>query len=145
VERSKNMKIIFLDIDGVVINRAACMKGFKKVDEDCVKRLNRITDETGALIVLSSCWRLGRTIPEIREMLKLWGITGKVLDRTRNLNAERGLEIDDWLDSCPREVEKFVILDDDTDMAHLRPHLVKTNFVNGLTEREAKEVLKKLK
>lgn len=58
-------------------------------------------------------------------------------------DAERGLEIQAWLD---RDGYKgvFVIVDDDSDMAHLMPHLVKTDNNVGLTEERAGEIIKRL-
>ena len=64
------MKVIFLDIDGVLnthesattlresfVERGADLMGFNRFDKNCVARVNRITDETGAKIVISSSWR----------------------------------------------------------------------------------------
>ena len=60
------MKIIFLDIDGVLCTAKSVgllktnIDGrlAKQFDPDCVVRLNHITDATGAQIVISSSWRL---------------------------------------------------------------------------------------
>ena len=75
------MNVIFLDIDGVIItHKYRCMRP----DEACVEQLNAITKKTKAMIVVSSCWRLGRTLIELRELLHSWGIAGVILDRTAN-------------------------------------------------------------
>lgn len=47
------MKIIFLDIDGVLNYE----NSKSKVEEEKVKLLKEIVDKTGAEIVLSSDWR----------------------------------------------------------------------------------------
>ena len=135
------MKLIFLDIDGVLITLKTC-KHFGVVDPECVQQLNRITDVTGAKIVLSSCWRIGWTIHHIREKLKEWGVTGEVISKTPvDWKKERGEEIQQWLDeyyldnSNIEPIESIVIIDDDRDMAHMLPYLVHTTFTWGLTEQ----------
>lgn len=145
------MKLIFLDIDGVLINRAACMRGFGLVDPDCVAQLNRVIAETGAYLVMSSTWRMGKNIAEIKDQLLKWGVIGKLLDKTPYfMDKDRGDEIQAWLtnhadirgDIMP--VEKFVILDDDRDMCHLLPFLIKSTMEHGLTEELANQAIVRL-
>jgi hypothetical protein len=50
-------KIIFLDIDGV-LNAGCDDEPF--IFSECAQRLNRIIQETGAQVVLSSAWRKPR-------------------------------------------------------------------------------------
>jgi len=57
------MLVVFLDFDGV-INRGA-----GRWVKHMVELLNRITDETGAVIVVHSTWRWGRTLAKIRHIL----------------------------------------------------------------------------
>ena len=142
------MKLIFLDIDGVLINRAACMEGFGIPDAGCVAELNKLIEDTDAAIVVSSCWRLGKTVIELRELLGKWGVRARVIDKTPNhIDGVRGGEIQEWLTEYrkSRWVDSFVILDDDQDMGELLPRLVQTNFETGLTAADcakAKELLK---
>ena len=141
------MKIIFLDVDGVLINRAACRAGFGKVDPVCIAVLNKLLADSGAFIVVSSCWRMGKTVLELRDLFNDWGVTpGRILDRTGRSNDVRGVEIQEWLDQREKhrgDVESFVIVDDDSDMAHLLHRHVKTSMATGLTEEHA-ELVKKL-
>jgi hypothetical protein len=68
------MKIIFLDIDGVIATTSCYGIGRKnkwnsyKFDEKCVAILNFILQETGAEIILSSDWRKHYTLQEMREI-----------------------------------------------------------------------------
>lgn len=154
------MKLIFLDVDGVLINLSCYGNGqtsdvYTRADARCVAALNRITDETGARIVVSSVWRLGG-LKRIRDILRAWGVTGKVIACTPDLAhkpngsalyvaVERGDEIQAWLDSFKRStVESFVIIDDDADMKHLLPRLVQTEFANGLTAAHAQSAIEML-
>jgi len=148
------MKILFLDVDGVLINRKVLMakhaaakltpdvRVFDYPDSVCVKLVNEILEKTGAKIVVSSCWRIGRTTEELVTLFESWGITpGAVIDRTiNNWDWVRGQEIQEWLDRHP-EVESFVIVDDDSDMAHLLPRLVKTKFEPGLQRVDADKAI----
>ena len=128
--------VVFLDVDGVLITTASR----SAPDPRCVAELNRITDVTGAGIVVSSS-RRGAGVSSIARILRGWGVTGRIVgvtpDRSRSrgplyIASPRGLEIQAWLDAHP-EVTAFVILDDEADMAHLAAHLVQTDYAFGLT------------
>lgn len=134
------MRIIFLDIDGVMNHQLWFesilgkpeFKREKKNDYRryfstfAVKLLNNLTDETGAKIVVSSSWRNGRTVAQLRKMFRDNGITGKVIDKTPYLSYEgysssvpRGCEIHAWLEINKKKFGdsvKYVIFDDDSDM-----------------------------
>jgi Swiss Army Knife RNA repair-like protein len=144
----KASKVIFLDIDGVLVTLGSIKRGrsglHAEPEPSCVEALNSILDSTGAKIVVSSTWRFGG-IAQIRQILKRWGVRAKVIGLTPNLTRQlgavwvsstRGDEIRLWLASHP-EVEKFVILDDDGDMNGLSNRLVQTEFTNGLTSEHA--------
>jgi hypothetical protein len=144
------MRIIFLDFDGVLVNRQSFLtrnalyergsRQQEKADPPCVNALNRIIRETGAYIVVSSSWRLGTPLCELETLLLDWGVRGVVLDKTPVYPSKtRGFEIEGWLQTCA--ATNFVILDDDTDMGALLPRLVKTSFKTGLTEADADKAI----
>lgn len=130
-------KIIFLDIDGVLVNRRSLKErsGIKSVaDENCVFSLNEIIKLTSAKIVISSAWRFCG-LEEMKLILKYWGVIADVVDITPCLydklgNDNRALEIQKWLDDNPTKA--FVIIDDIQDMSHLNKYLVRTKFEEGL-------------
>jgi hypothetical protein len=145
------MKILFLDIDGVLNSRTYLMVCYKqgmvpddKIDPDAVKRLNQITDATGASIVVSSTWRLPyvwhNNVADLRKLLKKVGITATILGATPDHQRShgRGGEIQDWMDNCGQQIDSFVILDDDNDMGKLDKFLVKTTFTDGLQDVHVK-------
>lgn len=131
---------LFLDIDGVLVNRNSLRKasGLKATaDPACVAELNRITDATGAKIVVSSTWRRGGR-KFVMEKLRLWGVSGRIIGCTPILNAvDRGDEIQAYIDASTRPIGSFVILDDDSDAFHLSGRLVQTAFESGLTLADA--------
>lgn len=75
------MRIVFLDFDGPIIpimshtNHRVSGKGTQAWSA-CVLALNRITETTGARIVVSSTWRWDG-FEKTNERLKDWGVTGK--------------------------------------------------------------------
>ena len=139
------MKIIFLDIDGVlnVISQGHDEYG-SIFHSHFVDNLKHIIDQTNAKIVISSSWRKNGLIA-MQEMWKHRNLPGEVIDVTPSLYLQKGGSIQFWNDklsqhptpkihgySIPRgcEIEywinneefnhdgklKYVILDDDTDM-----------------------------
>lgn len=128
------MRIIFLDVDGV-LNTAASFerRHGDVVDPACVARFNRLIDETGARVVLSSTWRLARGF---RTVLRDLGVRANIVDRTPYFTdgRRRGHEIAAWLAANPG-VTSYVILDDEDDMLPGQP-LVRTRLADGLTDAD---------
>jgi hypothetical protein len=118
-----------------------------------VERLNEITRATGAVIVVSSTWRICNEAEFARliDYLKQEGVEAEIIGRTPRVPSRRtaeghearGIEIQDWLDENP--VDKFVILDDDSDMEHLMPYLVHTTWNDGISEENVAEAIALLK
>lgn len=145
-------RILFLDIDGVLVNRRSLMiaSGLKAdADIDCVVQLNRITDATGALIVVSSTWRM-QGIRYVTERLRRWGVSGEIIGCTPvKRQVDRGDEIQAFLDDKKwkargAEIESIAIIDDDSDMAHLSDRLIRTEFRHGLRPAEADAAIEML-
>ncbi len=138
------MKVIFLDIDGVLCTQEEIY--YKKKDKkytavmqcidgrwllnfntEAVRCLNHITDKTNAKLVISSCWR-NRGIEILRKHFSQQGVTGELFDVTGKHQESRGEEIETWLKNH-RDCEKFIILDDESDMEPpISEFLVKTNW-----------------
>jgi hypothetical protein len=145
------VKVIFLDIDGVLNNLESLRFPRTKVDSSkhsysaphpsCINALNHITSLTGARIVISSTWR-GIGLGVLRAIFHQWGIVAVTVGRTPDLgfDHERGDEIASWLSEHP-EVESFLILDDGDDMGQLRHRLVQTNYEIGLTTGDAERAI----
>lgn len=132
------MKVVFLDFDGVLNSRETTPEF--GLDETLIARLNRLLAHTGAKVVISSSWRRCHSLEYCIATLENAGFKGEVLGATPEREREwgspstpRGFEIQDWLHANP-EVEAFVILDDEGDMEHLLPFLVRTSMVSGLQD-----------
>lgn len=151
------MKIIFLDIDGVLNNTKYVLDLIenKKItqgncnifhifDPICVDNLANVVKKTGAQIVLSSTWRGSYKKGDMDKVtIDYWLNTFRIplpIDITPYLGSKRGYEIQSWLDNHP-DVENFVILDDDTDMVHLMNKLAHCKNEEGLTKAVANEAI----
>ena len=139
------MKVLFLDIDGVV-NCAKTVQrygGVIGIDPYMALLVGRIVEATGAKIVLSSSWRhwpQGRE--EIRKRVMPFIDTTSI--KGVYLPTYRGLEILEWLNRHP-EVERYAILDDDSDFhPSQQSHFFKTEWNTGLTDLIADQVIKHL-
>lgn len=156
------MRIVFLDFDGPIIplmsHKPTRRSEMEKAWPPCIAALNRITDTTGAKIVVSSTWRADG-ITKTKDRLTAWGATAPVIGLTPHLREQaagslicvqkpRGLEIASFIESYEKrgrgKVESFVILDDDADMEHLLPFLIQTPFDVGLTEADADKAIEML-
>lgn len=136
------MKVIMLDIDGVLNCKSSNWKRKWPLDWFKAILVNHIRIQTGAKIVLSSSWR---SSPEgVKRIKKKIGV--KIYDKTPNLTEtyNRGNEIQAWLDQHP-EVTKYAILDDDKDfLPEQMNSFFQTTFEEGLTEELAAKIIKYL-
>ena len=152
------MKVIFLDIDGVLNGegtRARCC-GYMGIDNDKAKRLADIVKATGAKVVLISTWKQTwrKTEKKYQGFLanyldrKMKEVGVSIYDKTRDTDGKiyfsRGEGILDYLNR--EKVENYVILDDgqaDYDSCGLTDNYVKTNFYTGaLTDELAQKAIK---
>lgn len=152
------MKIIFLDVDGVLnfeSTEARSPTGVFGVASQPLVHLRSIVKATGAFIVLSSTWRrewdreeegCGVDAKYLVRRLKREGL--HIMDKTvgNGRGCTRGAEIREWLDRH-KGVESWVVIDDevfdDYKENGILPHLVQTNFyTDGLNERLAGEAIK---
>ena len=82
------MKVVFLDVDGVLNASRRVIEGtqgFELKDwvlPKAVEHLNRITDATGASLVISSTWRIGKMLSDLRGMFKGVGCNAPVIGKT---------------------------------------------------------------
>lgn len=132
-------RLVFLDFDGVLNHYSAVIIALAEgrslaIDRACVARLNRLVAAAEAEVVISSTWRLHHSLAELRDILEKHGFRGRVVDVTPVYEGEpRGHEIEAWLEQyAPRA--RFVILDDNADMASLSPRLIQTSLDKGLQD-----------
>jgi HAD domain in Swiss Army Knife RNA repair proteins len=129
-------RVIFLDIDGVLapIRR---WDRYGDLEAACIEVLNQIVAGTGAVVVVSSTLRYGKTVAQLQEMLEGEGFIGCVIDKTPigAAGAHRADEIAAWL--AEHAVDGYVIIDDHGNMGALRTRLVLTHPARGLQPADA--------
>lgn len=151
------MKVIFLDIDGVlnsrIYDRKRDWKQQTEIDETRLPFVKRITDETGAKIVLSSTWRehwdkeISGCDKDGVYIVKTFAKFGlEIYDKTPDLgySFDRPDEIAAWLESAKEPIESFVILDDYRyAWGKLSARFVKTNpnFGLGLEDEHVRKAI----
>ena len=151
------MKIIFLDIDGVLNSRHTeeTFMGTPFVADEKILLLKEILDQTDAKIVLSSSWRKGWQLKDagvtsgldiwlfdtLKEKLAEYKI--ELMSYTEDL-GHRGFEISRWLKNhTDEQIESYIVMDDAPSEA-LEPHskrLVQTSMSEGLTHSEVEEAI----
>lgn len=146
------MRIIFLDINGVLTNYKTNQANFfYGLDQANVSCLAKLVQQTAARLVLASTWRT-----EFDERMQPHSSIAKgfvsalqkydlsLYDQTGHLGGGRRNEVFHWLESH-NKVKSFVILDDTNfNWGILSPYWIPINSKNGLTEQNvqaAKSIL----
>ncbi len=132
------MKVIFLDIDGVLSGQKYQMEAVGDppfIDVSRFEILKEIIDKSGAKVVLSSTWKTSWVKGEDFDCI--FADAGiDVYDTTPAL-GRKNIEISAWLTAHP-ETQSFVILDDAAGgWGELLPKVVITNpeYEDGLEKK----------
>lgn len=150
-----NLKIIFLDFDGVLNHENWYTRRMNEVnsedftsfypfyefDPKSIDQLNRIIDATGAKVVVSSTWRIGYDVVTLQSFLDRVGFIGEIIDKTPSFHAKgsnnegqpirytipRGCEIEWWLE----EIADFrrINWDRDEQLKYLEKSKVKNYII----------------
>lgn len=146
------MKIIFLDIDGVLnsekyyrsVDRKR--KNWNRFDPKVVGFIKRLVEEFSAKIVISSTWRFG-AVKMLNDELTKSGLK-KYLHKDwktpQVYPSHRGTEIKMWLDNHSEVVNYLILDDDDSLLEEQVQNFVRTDLKNGMQEEhlgKAAEIL----
>ncbi|QCD61113.1 HAD domain-containing protein [Tenacibaculum maritimum] len=155
------MNILFLDIDGVLNSRQWHSSESCKVlgtsvkrffDPVCVEYLNRIVNETETKVVISSSWRILRSLQNLQDLFKSIGFTGKIFGKTEDLSIFepdtpnlRGVEIKNWTKDNQKHFKtpiKYIILDDEDDfLKEQKTFFFQTNSDIGLDTSTTEKII----
>lgn len=124
-------------------------------DEICpvlLQRFNTLCTEIDAKVVISSTWRLGRTLEELRIMFQEVGGTFEIIDKTGKQGLNRGSDIQQWIDENINKetygVDSFdfinyAIIDDDSDMLlRQRENFFQTDTQHGLSHNVVYRIIR---
>ena len=148
------MRVIFLDIDGVVNcwdTKERAPSRVIGVEQRLIAHIKEIVDATGAKIVLSFTWRKdwafdlldGKDWIYLRDEFAKQGL--HFLDYTPSRrDSHRGEEIKEWLESTDYDVESYVVIDDEMyDIWELHEgHLVQTSYDDGIKPEAVDKAIK---
>lgn len=163
------MKLIFLDIDGVLstpysVQTARDIRkrsnpvykqptkihtNFEFLDNLCLHRFNKFILDTDAKIVISSTWRKLFSLEQLQAGFAsrlACKFANRIIGVTPKLSSGfRGFEVAEYLRTAPFEVTNMVIIDDDNDFLQWQtPHLVLTKGDVGFDSNHIAESKKKL-
>lgn len=136
---SEPLQVLFLDFDGV-INCENLNEKLYSIPNDwdayslkLIDNIRYIIKRYNLKVVVSSTWRKNHTIPQMKKLLnELWELNTELLGYTTTIDLdtdykdrylndpttdhrERGLQIQDFLDSGQYNIDSYIILDDDSD------------------------------
>ena len=155
------MKVIFLDIDGVVntsankwetgrikFRGARCIPTNREPKRVLAKLIKWML-ENEVYFVMSTSWGRSSTARDWNEILKNYGINKDlVISRTPvHETGKRGLEILKWIKIWNEEkmekVKKYLVIDDD--IFDIEPyisksHIIHTDVRKGLTEKDLEKI-----
>lgn len=161
------MKLIFLDIDGV-LNSDTTYKAWRLMPANTrslrdliapkmVANLNKITDASGAGLVISSSWRMDLAFKDPNELVKLLkecGVTGSIVGETPH-SWEKSLrheEITAFLQvfADHSELSGIAVIDDCfegkgmSEFVGYKEHLIMPNVRHGLQQKHINQALRTL-
>ena len=116
-------------------------------DVQAVERLRKLCEDMPAHIVVSSDWRIGKSVATLKDYFHIHGLGRYVRDKTAGeplALRDRAVEIREYLDMHP-EIERFVIVDDqykrEFDEAFPGKHVHTGYRLEAEDARKAREIL----
>jgi len=158
IQLGENEVLIFLDIDGVLVTwnslkfNKSSSKDRELFDKSCVKILNDVLKKTNCKVIISSSWRIGRSLEDLREIFFKNKIETLPFDKTPpSATGRRGKEILAWMfnnNINPQEA-KFLVIDDEiydiVPVVELKNIFhVRGSLKTGLVKKDKKIIFKKI-
>lgn len=135
------MKLLFLDIDGVLNSKRSeevtgKEKKVENLDPVALSLVQKVCEETGAIVCLSSNWRFKHYILDLGRKMDL-----PIIYQTPSREDEdREKEIQDYINSCGK-LEAYAVLDD---LPLSLDRFVKVDADNGVSYDNYKQLMELL-
>ena len=151
-------QLLCLDIDGVMNPEYFYVREQWRgehpdvwaMEPTCCAILASVFDRLPDLrVIISSSWRVGRTVKELRGIFQSNELDGsRIIARTGpeidTFRGGRGQEIGDWFAENGQPGDRVVIVDDECDhMGRFYHHCIRINPRNGLTCDDADEIVRR--
>lgn len=127
--------ILFLDIDGVLArpqNPLATAHNGLRFDDEAVSTLRYILDTTNAKIVVSSDWRIGKSVAHLRAVFSHYNLDSYIVDKIPDSYEYigRATEIKDYVEAYG--ITKYIVVDDIQFQPGEFPYVIQTELRKGL-------------
>ncbi len=144
MEIKKIYNIIFLDIDGVLINTFPIWKpdelaedGHSKFNPTCTNNLIQLLNTYPNIrLVISSSRRVGKSLEKLESIFSFRGIKNKIIDKIpdpKEIHHSREVEISNYIEK--HHIKNFIIIDDDKALLKISKqyldNLILTNYRDG--------------
>ena len=139
----KLLKVIFLDIDGVLATETSCLAygmGEWTIDPTLAAVAAKFCEHSGAKIVISSSWRKRHTFESMMDVLTTCGLSkylykGEDWHTPKGGGGNRGDKIKRWLENTKEKIDKYVIVDDDDGFdGEQKKNLIRTYSQSGFNK-----------
>ncbi|MBO6261138.1 MAG: hypothetical protein J6N95_00840 [Bacilli bacterium] len=142
------MKLIFLDIDGVLNSASGKEPYISDMEAEKLKLLKRLIDESGSSgVVITSDRRYSKIDMEHKteafDQFEIYIVGETRRPNQDDLEDNRGKQIVDYLSSSKEDIERIVILDDNDDgiSNFFEEEFILVNHYYGLNEEVYRRAL----
>ena len=150
------MKLIFLDIDGVLSLQKDWKTRLKDLrapfNENCSSLLDEfLTKNPEVNLIISSAWRVGKTTKQLQNIFKTRKFKNynRIIDKTESLESTRGWQILKYCQDNEINLKHIVVIDDEIKdiicFSKLKTKVIECNTKDGITPQIILQLKEKLK
>ena len=126
--------VVFLDIDGVLVcpqNKLSDKHEGLEFDSASVNVLKEILDKFDAKLIITSSWRINKSLEQLQELFRFYGLSSYVLDKLPDFvdYMERENAIKSYVNL--KGISNYLILDD-MPFETLQKNAIQTELRKGL-------------
>lgn len=150
------MKLIFLDIDGVLSLQKEWKIRLKDLrapfNKDCSSLLDEfLTKNPDVNLIISSAWKVAKTTKQLQNIFKTRKFKNynRIIGKTESLESTRGWQILKYCQDNEINLKNIVVIDDEIKdiicFSKLKTKVIKCNIETGITTQTILELKEKLK
>ena len=150
------MKLIFLDIDGVLSLQKDWKTRLKDLrapfNENCSSLLDEfLTKNPEVNLIISSAWRVGKTTKQLQNIFKTRKFKNynRIIDKTESNESTRGWQILKYCQDNEINLKHIVVIDDEIKdiicFSKLKTKVIECNTKDGITPQIILQLKEKLK